>query len=104
MIARSGPLSYDAPMRAAVFLAGLVGLALHAACSSPQTGPADAGEPWLSGARVLVQGVGVTNQDCRNGVCQHNENTDLIRYQGDLLLVHRTARSQVLGPDSSLRI
>src|SRR5437016_5226534 len=79
-------------------------LAMLAACSSQPNGAADAGPSWLSDAGVLVQGVGVTNQDCRMGVCQHNENTDLIAYQGALFLVHRTARSQVLGSDSSLRI
>lgn len=58
----------------------------------------------LQDARVLVPGVGVAQHDCRAGVCQHNENTDLVRYRGALYLVHRTAESQVLGPNSSLRI
>ena len=53
---------------------------------------------------MRVQGVGVTQLDCRAGVCSHNENTDLIRFQGDVFLVHRTAVSQILGPNSSLRI
>jgi hypothetical protein len=60
--------------------------------------------PWLADARVLVQGVGMTNQDCRAGFCQHNENTDLARWKGAIWLVHRTALSQVLGPNSSLHI
>jgi len=62
------------------------------------------GHPAVDAARVLVQGVGVTQTDCRGGVCQHNENTDLVSWNGALWLVHRTAQSQVLGPDSSLRI
>jgi hypothetical protein len=53
---------------------------------------------------VLVVGVGVQDHDCRGGICQHNENTDLVRYKGAIWLVHRTAESQVLGPNSSLRI
>ena len=53
---------------------------------------------------MLVQGVGVQDHDCRGGICQHNENTDLVRFKGALFLVHRTAESQVLGPNSSLRI
>lgn len=73
----------------------LGGLLLLAACGS---------HPAVDAAHVLVQGVGVTQNDCRGGVCQHNENTDLTQYQGALWLVHRTAESQVLGPNSSLRI
>jgi hypothetical protein len=60
--------------------------------------------PWLSDSRVLVPGVGVTNTDCRNGFCQHDENTDMISWKGAIWLVHRTARSQILGPNSSLHI
>src|SRR5262245_18632791 len=58
---------------------------------------------WLSGARIVVRGVGATNEDCRTDVCKHNENTDLVRYRGEIYLVHRTAVSQVLGPNSSLQ-
>jgi hypothetical protein len=75
--------------------AGLALLALPAA--------ADARPPWLRGASVLVSGK-TANQDCRTGVCRHNENTDLTRWRGDVYLVHRTAGSQVLGPNSSLRV
>ena len=45
-----------------------------------------------------------TNQNCRTGVCQHNENTDLTSWHGAIYLVHRTANSQILGPNSSLRV
>jgi hypothetical protein len=58
---------------------------------------------WLRGAEILVPG-DPANQDCRRGVCQHNENTDLTRWRGGIYFVHRTARSQVLGPNSSLRV
>jgi len=52
---------------------------------------------------VFLQGGGITNQDCRDGApCQHNENTDLFRFQGAIYLVHRTAESQLLGPNSAL--
>jgi hypothetical protein len=59
---------------------------------------------WLVDPRVEVVGVGVDEMDCRTKVCQHNENTDLINFDGAIYLVHRTAVSQVLGPNSSLRV
>src|SRR5690242_11692890 len=58
---------------------------------------------WLVKARILIAS-NPTNQNCRTGVCQHNENTDLTRWHGVIYLVHRTANSQVLGPNSSLRV
>jgi hypothetical protein len=48
-----------------------------------------------------VRGVGVANQDCRTEICQHNENVDVIAWHGAVWLVHRTARSQILGPNCS---
>ena len=54
-------------------------------------------------AGILVPG-DLVNQDCRTGVCKHNENTNLIRWHGAVWLVHRTAGSQILGPNSSLRV
>ena len=57
----------------------------------------------VSHARVAVTWNG-TNHDCRTAVCKHNENTDLFRWHGAVWFVHRTAESQVLGPNSSLRI
>ncbi|MBS2025241.1 MAG: hypothetical protein JST92_22805 [Deltaproteobacteria bacterium] len=68
------------------------------ACSSQPVGP------WQSQARIQVAGVGVTNTDCRAGFCQHDENTDLIVWKGELWFVHRTAQSQILGPNSSLHL
>src|SRR5215471_11427657 len=66
----------------------------------------DGHPPWLVESSVLVHGVGVGTgaTDCRDGICRHNENTDLIRWKGAIYLVHRTALSQVLGPNSSLHI
>ena len=58
---------------------------------------------WLLDARIVVPG-NPANQDCRTAVCRHNENTDLTRWKGTIYLVHRTAGSQVLGPNSSLRV
>src|SRR5581483_4282756 len=75
-------------------------LTLAAGCSAPSR----PGPPWLSDARVFVQGVGATNMDCRTGICQHNENTDLVTYHGAIYLVHRTAESQILGPNSALHV
>lgn len=66
-----------------------------AGCSSPS---------WLSDASIAVSGNGVANHDCRAAICKHNENTDLIVWRGDVWLVHRTAESQMLGPNSSLHV
>jgi hypothetical protein len=75
-------------------------LATVAACgSSGGDGP-----DWLSDTSILVPGVGVLQDDCRANVCPHNENVDMITFQGAIYLVHRTAESQVLGPNSSLRV
>jgi hypothetical protein len=60
--------------------------------------------PWLTDVRVLVRGVGVSGVECRTDVCAHNENTDVTRFGGAIYVVHRTAQSQVLGPNSSLRV
>src|SRR5262245_11328280 len=64
---------------------------------------AAANPPWLSGAQIVVHS-DLQNQDCRTGVCKHNENTDLIRWHDAIYFVHRTAGSQILGPNSSLRV
>jgi hypothetical protein len=66
---------------------------------------AQAGErpAFIRSAGILVPG-DLQNQDCRTGVCKHNENTDLTRWRGDIWFVHRTAGSQILGPNSSLRV
>jgi hypothetical protein len=66
-------------------------------------GSASAKPKWLVRARILVAS-NPTNHNCRTGVCQHNENTDLTRWHGAIYLVHRTASSQILGPNSSLRV
>jgi hypothetical protein len=60
--------------------------------------------PWLSEAKILTSGETTNNDDCRTGICRHNENTDLTTFQGAIWLVHRTAESQVLGPNSSLHV
>lgn len=60
--------------------------------------------PWMSDATMLVSGETTNNDDCRTDICRHSENTDLINWQGAMWLVHRTANSQILGPNSSLRI
>ena len=83
--------------------------------SSSSTPSADAGAdsgvpivtpPWLSGAKVLVDGHAVDNPflDCRTVICRHNENTDLTTYKGAIYFVHRTAISQTLGPNSALHV
>ena len=59
---------------------------------------------WLTESHLLVDGFDETNQDCRTGPCDHDENTDLTMFNGSIYLVHRTAESQILGPNSSLRV
>jgi hypothetical protein len=59
---------------------------------------------WLVSSKILVDGYDELNLDCRTGLCDHDENTDLAIYDGATYLVHRTAESQVLGPNSSLRV
>jgi hypothetical protein len=59
---------------------------------------------WLTDAHVAVAGNGATDHDCRAGICKHNENTDLIVWRGDVWLIHRTAESQMLGPNASLHV
>ncbi|MFO0761001.1 MAG: hypothetical protein U0359_31275 [Byssovorax sp.] len=60
--------------------------------------------PWLSDAKILVSGAASEADDCRTEICRHNENTDLINYKDAIFLVHRTAQSQILGPNSALHI
>jgi hypothetical protein len=87
-------------------------LLLVAACGSSAAtpggpdggGPEGGGPAWLVAPEILVPGVGVANDSCRDAVCPHNENTDLIVWNGAIYLVHRTAISQILGPNSSLRV
>jgi hypothetical protein len=83
----------------ALAITAVVGAAAVTAAPAAAT----SGEPWLRQARILVP-ADLANQDCRAGVCRHNENTDLTRWNGDIYFVHRTAGSQVLGPNSSLRV
>src|SRR5580700_4070025 len=95
------------------FSAAALGAALAGCSSEPSATPAGSGggggggspgPAWLEGASVLVSGHNVENADCRTGICRHNENTDMTLFQGAMYLVHRTAMSQVLGPNSSLNI
>ena len=81
-------------------------LLLAAGCSpgAAADGGVDAGPPWLSEAAIFVQGYGNTEMDCRAHICRHNENTDLTLWNGAMWLVHRTARSQVLGPNCSMHV
>jgi hypothetical protein len=41
---------------------------------------------------------------CRTGYCRHNENTDMIVWNDAIWLVHRSAISQDLGPNSALHV
>ena len=78
----------------------LLGLALLATSAPVYAGS----QPDFLRDPHIVVPADLENQDCRTGVCQHNENTDLIRWKGDIYFAHRTAGSQVLGPNSSLRV
>jgi hypothetical protein len=62
------------------------------------------GGGWVNDARIVVDGDHARASDCRTQICVHNENTDLTVYRGATYLVHRTANSQILGPNSSLRV
>jgi hypothetical protein len=62
------------------------------------------GGSWLTESHILVDGFDETNQDCRTGLCDHDENTDLTIFNGAIYLVHRTAISQMLGPNSALHV
>jgi hypothetical protein len=81
----------------------LLGAIVVAAIALFAPSTANAGPAWLHGAQIVVR-ANLENQDCRTGVCKHNENTDLIRWHDAIYFVHRTAGSQVLGPNSSLRV
>ena len=59
---------------------------------------------WLSDARIVTDGNHAVATDCRTQICRHNENTDLTAFDGATYLVHRTALSQILGPNSSLLV
>jgi hypothetical protein len=59
---------------------------------------------WAVDASILVEGHDVVNDDCRTGICRHNENVDMIVWGGAIWLVHRTAKSQILGPNSALHV
>jgi hypothetical protein len=75
------------------------------ACSSSSSAPPETQDQgFVTESKVLVSGHDIVNQDCRTGICRHNENTDLFVWNGATYLVHRTAQSQVLGPNSSLWI
>jgi hypothetical protein len=61
--------------------------------------------PWVVGPVIQVSGDdNQTNADCRTQICRHNENTDLIVWKNATWLVHRTANSQILGPNSALHV
>ena len=87
------------------------------ACSTPgsalsppdEDGGADAAPPlpfFMPSASVFVDGHDYDDltRDCRTEMCRHNENTDMIAWNGSLWLVHRTAISQSLGPNSALHV
>jgi hypothetical protein len=87
-------------MRVLILLASLA-----TACGNSDPAGPDAGPPWLNGPDVLVQGIGNFNHTCTDGlVCPHNENTDMIVHDGAIFLVHRTANSQILNHNCSLRV
>jgi hypothetical protein len=63
--------------------------------------------PWNTQASIFVNGfeaAAADQVDCRTQICQHNEDTDMIAWKGAIYMVHRTAKSQTLGPNSGLLI
>ena len=85
------------------FVWGLV--VVVAACSGPSYDPHPPLPTWMDDAHVFVSGHDLDDvQDCRDLICRHNENVDMIQWNGSYWLLHRTARSQVLGPNSALHV
>ncbi len=82
------------------------GLLFLIACDgTPSYDPHPTLPTWMDDARVFVSGHDLEDQqDCRDFICRHNENVDMIAWKGSFWLVHRTARSQVLGPNSALHV
>jgi hypothetical protein len=60
----------------------------------------------MPGAQIFVDGLAYNDVylNCRTGYCRHNENTDMIVWNGATWLVHRSAVSQQLGPNSALHV
>jgi hypothetical protein len=77
-----------------------------AGCDANEAGtPPPPLPPWLTSATIFVDGVDVPiGPDCRAEICRHNENTDMTAWNGSIYLVHRTAISQTLGPNSALHV
>ena len=84
----------------------LAAVTLLVACSSsPSYDPHPTLPAWMDDARVVVSGHDLDDQmNCRENVCRHNEDVDMTAYAGAFFLVHRTARSQILGPNSALHV
>lgn len=87
----------------AVPVGRLAALLLTCIACSHGVDPATA-QPSLAESAIFVDGVDTTNMDCRTGICPHNEDTDMIRWGSDIYMVHRSAISQILGPNSELHI
>jgi hypothetical protein len=89
-------------------LLALVALVAVPACSSSsdagQTPDTTPGNPTVQATAIFAHAESDQVVNCTSALCRHNENTDLIRWNGAIYMVHRTAVGQVLGPNSSLRI
>lgn len=62
---------------------------------------------FMPTADIFVDGLAHNDAygNCREpGYCRHNENTDMIDWNGAIWLVHRSAISQQLGPNSALHV
>jgi hypothetical protein len=92
-----------------VFAGGAACSTTDAAATGADDGGADAEVTlpfFMPSASVFVDGHAYDDltRDCRTELCRHNENTDMIAYGGAIWLVHRTAISQTLGPNSALHV
>lgn len=96
------------PFLSSLFFVGALSCSSTSNGNAPTTstcGPTPTDVPaWLSNAKILACGHSNAEQDCRTGICQHNENVDTMAWRGAIYLVHRTALSQVLGPNSALHV
>jgi hypothetical protein len=81
-------------------------LASPDASADVEAGPPLPIPAFMPRAEVFVDGHAYDDVylDCRTQYCRHNENTDMILWNSAMWLVHRSAVSQQLGPNSALHV
>ncbi|HEY6462411.1 MAG TPA: sialidase family protein [Polyangiaceae bacterium] len=102
-------LAAFAPLAVSAVVAGAGCSTTGSAASGADDGGADAEVTlpfFMPSASVFVDGHAYDDftRDCTVEMCRHNENTDMIAWGGAIWLVHRSAMSQTLGPNSALHV